>query len=196
MSLADIGRKNFTEKANLGFLDIYEEHWQYLQRRDFGEISLLEIGVYNGNSIKTWLDWFPGAHIIGIDNNPQSYTHDISGATLYKGDQSDIEFLQKVIVECGPQDIIIDDGGHHWDEQQISLMYLWPHVKPGGMYIIEDLQTSADQFFAPKENSHGPTAPLLGEYAALLASDHMIYMGGNVASMHIYPRLCIIKKDK
>lgn len=196
MSLSDIGRKNFTEKANLGFLDIYEEHWKDHKwyYSEAHHITLLEIGVYNGNSIRTWLDYFgPRAAIVGIDKHPAPYVHDISAAHLYTGDQADISFLGQVIEKEGPFDIIIDDGGHHWDEQQISLDFLWPHVKPGGMYIIEDLQTSNDNNWRGQlvgNTWYDPTAETLG----LQANALMRGMGQDVASMHIYPRLCIMKK--
>lgn len=36
-------------------------------------------------------------------------------------------------------DVIIDDGPHMVFTQQGFLMKLWPSVKPGGFYIIEDL---------------------------------------------------------
>jgi hypothetical protein len=50
--------------------------------------------------------------------------------------------LVKLGVECGPFDIIVDDGSHYWNHQITSLKYLYPFVKPKGYYIIEDINTS------------------------------------------------------
>ncbi len=45
-------------------------------------------------------------------------------------------FVQKAGVEF---DVIIDDGSHRPDHQQITLAALFPHLKPGGLYFVEDL---------------------------------------------------------
>ncbi len=45
---------------------------------------------------------------------------------------------------------MIDDGGHRVREQQISFNFLFDHVKPGGIYIIEDLHTSFDEKYNPE----------------------------------------------
>ena len=50
----------------------------------------------------------------------------------------------------GDFDIIIDDGSHKMNHQQISFDVLFPHLKSGGIYVIEDLHTSVK--------------PLLGAY--------------------------------
>lgn len=51
--------------------------------------------------------------------------------------------LRKVILESGGNfDIIVEDGGHTMDQQRVSLEHLWSAVKPGGVYFLEDLQTS------------------------------------------------------
>jgi hypothetical protein len=39
-------------------------------------------------------------------------------------------------------DIIIDDGGHTMNQQRISFMTLLSLVRSGGLYVIEDLETS------------------------------------------------------
>jgi hypothetical protein len=39
-------------------------------------------------------------------------------------------------------DIIIEDGGHTMQQQQVSLGFLFPYVKANGLYIIEDLHSS------------------------------------------------------
>jgi len=40
----------------------------------------------------------------------------------------------------GGFDVVIDDGGHHNVQINTSFDKLWPHVLPGGLYFIEDLQ--------------------------------------------------------
>ena len=38
-------------------------------------------------------------------------------------------------------DIIIDDASHQLDQQVISFMVLWPKVRVGGLYILEDINS-------------------------------------------------------
>jgi hypothetical protein len=53
------------------------------------------------------------------------------------GDQSNQNDLAKL--KTKNYDIIIDDGSHISEHQQISFKELWESVKPGGYYVIEDL---------------------------------------------------------
>ncbi len=58
------------------------------------------------------------------------------GFTLHFGDQQDLEFLADLMEKTpGGFDVIIDDGGHSMEQQQTSLMALWRHVRPGGVYM-------------------------------------------------------------
>jgi hypothetical protein len=45
-------------------------------------------------------------------------------------------------VRHGPFDIIIDDGSHHWNHQITTLQQLFPFLKPGGFFVVEDIDTS------------------------------------------------------
>jgi hypothetical protein len=45
-----------------------------------------------------------------------------------------------------PLDIIIDDGGHTPEQQRITLEELLPHLRPGGVYICEDIHGQANLF--------------------------------------------------
>ncbi len=58
------------------------------------------------------------------------------------GSQDDPAFLRSVIDEMGSPDIILDDGSHVSDHQKISFETLWPLLKVGGLYVIEDLHTA------------------------------------------------------
>ena len=61
---------------------------------------------------------------------------------MHYGSQEDVAFLKKIIAKRGYFDIIVDDGGHSMKQQITSFTYLLPKVRSGGVYIIEDLQTS------------------------------------------------------
>ena len=89
-----------------------------------------------------WLAYFNKAKVFGMDDRHFADIND-SRYTLFKGDQADRECLEKFISEFGGDfDLILDDGGHHMKQQQISFGFLFPYVKPEGYYVIEDLHTS------------------------------------------------------
>jgi hypothetical protein len=92
---------------------------------------VLEIGVHQGHSLRMWWDYFPYAEIIGID----LYRCFVKGCTVVEGDATDPEttrFIDDI-------DIVIDDGSHIHQQQVAAFNLLWPKVKPGGLYIIEDI---------------------------------------------------------
>lgn len=103
-------------------------------------IRLLEIGVGDGKSINVWLDYFThiNAKIVGVDKDPVS-----SNRWRYeflKADQTNAAALQPLTAWA--YDVIIDDGSHMPDGTITAFEMLWPFVKRGGYYVIEDLKTS------------------------------------------------------
>jgi len=52
------------------------------------------------------------------------------------------EHCQEDLIARGPWDIIIDDGSHVPYHQVFSFFSLWKAVVPGGLYVIEDLETN------------------------------------------------------
>ena len=48
------------------------------------------------------------------------------------------------IENCEPSQVIIDDGGHTNRQIMTSFEELWPSVRPGGFYFMEDLQVGGD----------------------------------------------------
>eukprot|EP01060_Flectonema_neradi_P007930 TRINITY_DN15646_c0_g1_i1.p1 TRINITY_DN15646_c0_g1~~TRINITY_DN15646_c0_g1_i1.p1 ORF type:complete len:327 (+),score=51.49 TRINITY_DN15646_c0_g1_i1:34-1014(+) len=62
---------------------------------------------------------------------------------IYWGDQADRELLLAMTKNISqPLDVVVDDGGHTMNQQITSFETLFPFVKPGGLYFIEDLETS------------------------------------------------------
>ncbi len=128
------------------YTDIYEA---YLWPEREEPVRLLEIGMgvagdawdarivrgknkEGGASIKMWADYFPQGHIYGIDVNPAPHL-DTDRITTFVADQGDTEQLGKVVEAAGPEpfDVIVDDGSHFANHQQISFGYLFKHLKPG-----------------------------------------------------------------
>jgi len=114
----------------------------YLEQYRDVEFNLLEIGVYNGSSIKMWKEYFPKANIVALDIDPKCKQYEEDRINIHIGDQTDIKFLQDVVKQYGHFEIILDDGGHSWKQQIISFETLFPLLTPGGLYFIEDLHTS------------------------------------------------------
>ena len=105
-------------------------------------IKIFEIGVAEGGSLKMWQAYFPQARIFAVDIEPKTQFDNARVKTLI-ADQANRDQLQEALdVSGGDIDVLIDDGGHTMEQQQVSLGFLFKHVKPGGYYVIEDVHTS------------------------------------------------------
>ena len=87
----------------------------------------------------------------------QHASYAAQGITLHVGDQSSAADLERVYAEAGgaPFDLIIDDGSHRFLDQQATLHVLWPRVRPGGFYIVEDVLVGA----LPWDAGHAKQVP-------------------------------------
>lgn len=133
-----------TDEKTLFKMDHYLDVYDGLMGPWMGKpVSFLEIGVYKGGSLRMWRDFFsPKASLTFLDIDPGCKALEIPGTEIRIGDQTDVAFLQKTATERGPFDIIVDDGGHKMDQQLTSFRTLWPQLKDGGLYIVEDVHTS------------------------------------------------------
>mgnify|MGYP001328454114 CR=1 FL=1 len=136
MTLHELGVNHNTDKASHGYTHLYDRLFLPLQDKP---ITLLEIGVYMGSSIKMWRDYFthPDRCIIGIDTTLQ-YADGAKGIVLLQDDAGDIGHITSLGQIYHPN-IIIDDGSHLAHDQLTSFFGLWPSLSSGDMYIIEDL---------------------------------------------------------
>lgn len=127
------------------YLPHYDKHFS-----PFREIpaTILEIGVggyddpeSGGGSLRTWKRYFHRGMIYGVDIVEKESLAE-QRITVLKGDQSDPAFLAELAAETGPLDIVVDDGSHCSSDIITSFKHLFPHVRMGGLYVIEDMQTS------------------------------------------------------
>lgn len=175
-SLTALANKFGTDKGTIGPSD----HWQALNYTDVyaaylepirdQPIRLLEIGIgatgdrwearivqgrnKGGASIKMWEAYFRNAEIVAIDINPAEYLNSDRVRTLLV-DQSNEQELHEFAAQQAPFDVIIDDGSHHPTHQQLTLSILFPKLKSGGLYIIEDLDDNGKEDPMSDQRSHG-----------------------------------------
>ena len=106
-------------------------------------VTLVEIGVWNGGSLFMWRDFFgEKARIIGVDINENAKKLESYGFEIFIGDQGDPSFWKRLFLEVGMVDVIIDDGGHQYDQQIITTHECLDHINDGGLMIVEDTHTS------------------------------------------------------
>ena len=108
-------------------------------------MRMLEIGLYNGGSLRMWREYLPNAtlHGMDVDRRTLAYELEIPGTKVRLVDQADARALRAFVDELGGSyDVIVDDGGHTMEQQIVSFEVLFPHVVSGGIYVIEDLGTS------------------------------------------------------
>ncbi|MFE0021516.1 class I SAM-dependent methyltransferase [Amycolatopsis sp. NPDC059021] len=123
----------------------YGRHFEaYRDRR----VKILEIGVggYNvptagGESLRMWKNYFRRGLVYGIDFFDKTALAE-PRIRVFRGDQSDPVFLAGVLDEIGTPDIVIDDGSHLCDHVLAAFRVLFPRLATGGLYVIEDLQSS------------------------------------------------------
>lgn len=128
------------------YLGFYQQIFdQFVTERP---VKLMEIGVANGASMWIFREYFKDYKFTGIDIEPTFHQQMEYQQELIK--DSDIEFRWQSNSE-NPQtyqnldndyDIIIDDGCHNPWTQLKTFELAYPHLKIGGVYIIEDLHNA------------------------------------------------------
>ncbi len=105
--------------------------------------AVLEIGVYSGASVLAMAEYFGGARATGVDItlervkfgrfHPRVAFRQLDGTTpsapaqLLGGHAG------------GFWDVVLDDASHKPEDQVASFVIWGPHVAPGGIYVIEDI---------------------------------------------------------
>tara|TARA_Y100001958_G_C21246207_1_gene576477 strand:+ start:2437 stop:3291 length:855 start_codon:yes stop_codon:yes gene_type:complete len=116
-------------------------------------ITFVEVGVLDGGSLFMWRDFFgPNARIIGIEINESAKVWKQHGFEIFIGSQSDPEFWKNLFDEIGDVDIVLDDGGHTYQQQIITVESSLEHIKPGGKIIVEDTYTSYQKEYGAPSN--------------------------------------------
>lgn len=192
-----------TDKVEHGYLGFYRRHFAAIR---FRSLVVYEIGVGGvekrtpGGSLPLWRDYFPRSTIVGID----LYEKDVTFGPRVKferADQSSEAELARVVARNGRPHVVIDDGSHVGNHICISFETLWPHLLPGGCYVIEDLATSYIRSYGgavppPSRSGVGLVQALINEAQSRdPATEHRAGVS-DVESVHCYPGIAFVRKAK
>lgn len=136
--LSEIAKKHDCGKYVLcnytPFYNIFFEPFRY------DSFNLFEIGIADGHSIRTWLDYFPNAKIYGIDIDLKAKELLGHRSFLFDINQANTQALEELMQEIGSEfRIICDDGSHRGEDIIASLSVLHKYLAVDGFYIIEDI---------------------------------------------------------
>ncbi|MBB5159509.1 demethylmacrocin O-methyltransferase [Saccharopolyspora phatthalungensis] len=195
--------------ANLHWYTQHYEH-HFARLRD-EPVRMLEIGIggyqltdQGGASLSMWQRYFRRGLVYGLDIFDKPGVRG-SRIRAVQGDQSDPEFLDDLGRELGPFDIIIDDGSHVNDHVKTSFAALFPHVRSGGLYVIEDLQTAYWPGFGGNDRDRTASDTSMGMLKTLVdglnhkempmrARNGQSYTDRHIVGVHFYHNLAVIDK--
>ena len=207
MTLRKIGQHYGTDKQDSYhsfkgrcYLDVYASYLDTIRNQ---VNCVLEIGVLKGASLRMWRDYFPNAQIWGLDIDPKAELTE-NRIHFVLGNQTD----PSTIAQIAPGqefDLIVDDGSHLIEHMLSSHKLLWPRLKPGGLYVIEDLRCTyedvgqwAHRF--PGYNLLDPNTNLKNHrkqfnqwFLEILAEADLCQ--GDVEHVHFWPMLVFLRKS-
>jgi hypothetical protein len=189
----------------------YTPHYQkYFKKFRFRKINFLEIGVggyedpyAGGNSLRMWKKFFLFGKIYSLDIYDKSPQEE-SRIKIFKGSQVDAQFLNKIITLVGEFDLIVDDGSHINKHIIESFKILFPKLKLGGFYVIEDTQTSYWPHYGGDSNDLNNPHTMytffkslidgLNHEELMISEYQKTYYDKHIVAMHFYHNMIFIEK--
>jgi demethylmacrocin O-methyltransferase len=153
-ALASWYRDDLNRLAQIFCTDKWGCHWytphydRYFCSLKSKRLNILEIGVggyedldTGGGSLRMWKAYFRNSQIVGIDLYDKTHLSE-HRIDVQQCDQTDTDRLIRLSDDYGGFDIIVDDGSHISDHVITTFETLFPLMRPNGIYVVEDLQTS------------------------------------------------------
>lgn len=135
----------------------YEQLFNEYDRQD--KLTILELGVQNGGSLRAWKEYFPNADVYGVD---------IAHSRLPKYELDDVTYIVKDLrdaikdLEHLKFDIIIDDSDHSENTMAWIAGNYFPLLKEKGTLVFEDVQVP--EIYWQKISEAMPTNAVMEAY--------------------------------
>jgi len=162
-NLTDLADRFGSDKGSTKhrYTELYHMLLHPYRERDFNflEMGLLIGGPEQGHSperettdapsIRMWLEYFPNAHIHGLDISDFTWFKD-ERFTFHRCDMDERDEITEAIEEIDPAPLIVlDDASHASHHQQNAFLEIFPRLESGGLYIIEDLRWQPEAYEKP-----------------------------------------------
>ena len=113
--------------------------------------NIVDLGIYKGGSVVLYQELFSPNRIVGLDlvsERVEALDQYIAQRALgerirlyYGTDQGDRRLLSTIVRKnfgSEPLDLVVDDASHMYEPTKTSFNLLFPLLRPGGVYVIED----------------------------------------------------------
>jgi hypothetical protein len=173
------------------YFSIYERHFRKFVGK---EVHVLEVGIYSGGSLEMWRNYFGNEAIIyGVDIEESCRSYENSYTHIAIGDQADRTFWSSFSKRYPRIDIVIDDGGHRFEQQRVTFEAMFPHLQPGGVYLCEDLTGVKNPFVSYLHGFAGDLNTFNWNVADEVAVTPTA-LQTELSAVHFYPYVAVVEK--
>jgi cephalosporin hydroxylase len=147
--------KAFTILKNEPYLRFYE-----LLASSFSPRSILELGIFQGGSYVFLDKLFKPRRMSGVDISPNpvvSLLRYVAGMenrfVHFSTSQCNREILERIVRDelANELDLVVDDASHTYEQTKASFEFLFPLVRPGGIYVVEDWSWAHTPGYQPSD---------------------------------------------
>lgn len=206
--LDQLANKHKTDKGSMHH-DYCRYYEPYIEEFRHQSINLIEMGVggdedenVGGHSLRMWEEYFSKAKIIGVDVHKKNGIMN-KRTKFYQISQDDKQQLESMVKTEGVPSIIIDDASHINPLTIETFKIMFPLLSSGGIYIVEDLETSYWNDNGYKGNPNPKKGETIMQFLKELTDSpnshcfsqvyHNIF-SKDIDFIHFFKQTCVIKK--
>ncbi len=170
------------------YLEVYEDAFRPFKQQP---VDLLEIGVQNGGSLEVWSRYFPRARTLtGCDINPRcaGLQYADPRVQVIVGNANEQATFQRIAARSPAFDLIVDDGSHRTNDVVSSFLTYFPLLKPGGIYIAEDMHCAYWEEYGGGVLNDRSSAAFFRRLMDTVNSDHFRETDGGSLFQAFLPR--------
>jgi len=113
---------------------------KFLSNKKENFLDILEIGTFKGNATAAFYFYFKNSKITSVDIFPDLIRYKSNRITnFYLDNSKESELQEKILSKNLQYDLIIEDAGHYYKDQIISLFSLFENLKKNGIFVVEEL---------------------------------------------------------
>jgi hypothetical protein len=173
----------------------FEAYHRHLSKFVGHPVTVVEVGVYSGGSMPMWRHYFgTSCRIHGVDIQPECKAYEDTHTTIHIGDQADREFWRRFRDAVPAIDVLIDDGGHQAEQQMVTLEEMLPYLRPGGVYICEDVHGIHNSFGEYVHSLADGLNAFLWTGDSRVLSARSTSFHDAISSIHLYPFMVVIER--